>query len=115
MGKCRLCHFAFDDVSRARTFVYYLGSVRWLNALTPPLERHLQKLAGTIKPLPLDEYGPNNTATSWLPPRLLSRTVRWKFTGNSKQLAIGIPPYSCRPNTREAFVERMASFSSFVK
>jgi hypothetical protein len=28
---------------------FYLGSIHWLDALTPPMERHLQKLADTVK------------------------------------------------------------------
>ena len=28
---------------------YFLGAIHWLDALTPPLEQHLQKLAETVK------------------------------------------------------------------
>jgi len=31
-----------------RSLRYYMGSVHWLDALTPPLEQHLEKLAASV-------------------------------------------------------------------
>jgi WD40 repeat protein len=40
-----------DDVTPTKAMEYYLSSPHWLDALTPPLERHLQKLADTVQTL----------------------------------------------------------------
>jgi hypothetical protein len=38
-----------EDVEPTQSMAYFLGAIHWLDALTPPLERHLQHLAETIK------------------------------------------------------------------
>jgi Domain of unknown function (DUF4185)/TIR domain len=40
-----------EDVTPARSLDYFIGSVHWLDALTPPLEDHLQKLAANVQTL----------------------------------------------------------------
>jgi len=40
-----------EDVLLSKQLSYYLGSVHWLDALTPPLEKHLQKLIQTVRSL----------------------------------------------------------------
>jgi hypothetical protein len=37
-----------EEVTPAKALDYFIGSVHWLDALTPPLERHLDNLADTI-------------------------------------------------------------------
>lgn len=37
-----------EDVSMSDTLKYFLGTQHWLDALTPPLEHHLEELAGTV-------------------------------------------------------------------
>ena len=37
--------FRVEDVAPVESLEYYIGPVHWLDALTPPLERHLQSLA----------------------------------------------------------------------
>jgi peptidyl-prolyl cis-trans isomerase A (cyclophilin A) len=37
-----------EDVLPAKALAFFIGNVHWLDALTPPLETHLKKLAGTI-------------------------------------------------------------------
>jgi len=37
-----------ENVLPARSLDYFIGSVHWLDALTPPLEQHLENLADTI-------------------------------------------------------------------
>ncbi len=39
----------FENVVPARALAFFIGNVHWLDALTPPLEPHLKKLADTIK------------------------------------------------------------------
>ena len=38
-----------EEVEPTQSMEYFLGAIHWLDALTPPLERHLQHLAETIK------------------------------------------------------------------
>jgi formylglycine-generating enzyme required for sulfatase activity len=38
-----------EDVTPTNSMGYFLGSIHWLDALTPPLEKHLQRLAETVK------------------------------------------------------------------
>jgi hypothetical protein len=41
--------FRIEDVAPQKSLAYYLGPVHWLDALTPPLEKHLQKLSTSVK------------------------------------------------------------------
>ena len=38
-----------EDVPLSKHMRYFLGTPHWLDALTPPLERHLQVLAATVQ------------------------------------------------------------------
>jgi hypothetical protein len=40
-----------QDIAPTRSLEYFIGTVHWLDALTPPLEAHLRRLAGTVKSL----------------------------------------------------------------
>ena len=40
-----------EDVAPAKSLDYFIGSVHWLDALTPPLEVHLQRLAKNVQTL----------------------------------------------------------------
>ena len=51
-----------EDVAPAKSLDYFIGSVHWLDALTPPMEVHLQRLAANVQTL-LSRSTP-------LPPRL---------------------------------------------
>jgi len=42
--------FRIENVVPEQSLAYYMGPVHWLDALTPPLEQHLQKLVGSLKP-----------------------------------------------------------------
>ena len=57
-----------EDVPPTESFAYFMSSVHWLDALTPPLEEHLQKLAASIKALlQVGAPGPARAATP-MPP-----------------------------------------------
>ncbi len=43
--------FRIEDVMPGKTLDYFIGNVHWLDALTPPLERHLDRLAQNITTL----------------------------------------------------------------
>jgi tetratricopeptide (TPR) repeat protein len=40
--------FRIESVIPEKSLRYYMGSVHWLDALTPPLEQHLQKLTQSV-------------------------------------------------------------------
>jgi hypothetical protein len=40
-----------EDVAPTESLAYFMSTVHWLDALTPPIENHLQKLAESIKAL----------------------------------------------------------------
>src|SRR5580692_861007 len=40
-----------EDVLPAKSLDYFIGSVHWLDALTPPLEVHLHRLAANVQTL----------------------------------------------------------------
>jgi hypothetical protein len=41
--------FRIEDVAPSKAMEYFLPSIHWLDALTPPLEKHLQILADTAR------------------------------------------------------------------
>ena len=43
--------FRIEDVPMSKNMEYFLSSPHWLDAMTPPLERHLRTLAQTVKRL----------------------------------------------------------------
>jgi len=38
-----------EDVPLSKTMEYFISAPHWLDAMTPPLEQHLQKLGGTVQ------------------------------------------------------------------
>ena len=43
--------FRIEDVMPGKSLDYFIGSVHWLDAMTPPLEKHLDELAETVRKL----------------------------------------------------------------
>ena len=43
--------FRIENVTPEKSLRYYMGSVHWLDALTPPVEQHLQRLASAVQAL----------------------------------------------------------------
>jgi hypothetical protein len=59
--------FRIEDVAPGKSLDYFIGSVHWLDAMTPPMEKHLDDLASTVhKLLPAKpgEQGLPSTDTS---------------------------------------------------
>ena len=69
--------FRIQDVMPGRSLDYFIGSVHWLDAMTPPLEAHLEKLARTVEAIvPLEHVmfrKPRSTARLRPRPRCLRR------------------------------------------
>lgn len=40
-----------EDIPPAKSLAYFMGSVHWLDAMSPPLESHLRRLADSVKAL----------------------------------------------------------------
>jgi TIR domain len=62
--------FRIEDVAPGRSLDYFIGSVHWLDAMTPPLEKHLDDLATTVhKLLPAlpSDQGTSTTQPSGTP------------------------------------------------
>ncbi len=43
--------FRIEDVAPGKSLDYFIGSVHWLDAMTPPMEQHLDDLAATVHKL----------------------------------------------------------------
>ena len=50
-GEKPVVPFRIENVVPEGSLRYYMGSVHWLDALTPPLEQHLEKLAASVQAL----------------------------------------------------------------
>jgi biotin transporter BioY len=101
--------FRIEDVPMSRTLEYFMSMPHWLDALTPPLQDHLDRLAETTRLL-LERAGvalpmPPGAATTAPPsarPRTISREIargigRWVTGGaDSPTLAEVFVPHSDR-------------------
>jgi formylglycine-generating enzyme required for sulfatase activity len=57
--------FRIEDIPLNKALQYYVGSVHWLDAVTPPLETHLQRLVEHVRErLPRDVSGEKKAASS---------------------------------------------------
>ena len=99
-----------DDVLPAAALEYYLGTPHWLDALTPPLEAHLGRLAdacssllavGGTKPRPA-----GNAPSRPAPPREQGtrQSVRWTVIGSVAAVlaVVGIVVYLLLPGPSAA-------------
>jgi len=50
-GEKPVVPFRIENIMPEKSLAYYMGSVHWLDALTPPLEQHLEKLAASVQAL----------------------------------------------------------------
>ena len=51
--------FRIEDVDPTEEMHYYIKSIHWLDAMSPPLERHLEKLASSVQALISVTEGPS--------------------------------------------------------
>ena len=68
--------FRIEDVAPGKSLDYFIGSVHWLDAMTPPMEKHLDHLAATVHkliPAKGDELRPGGTTAG-----SLDGTVMWQ-------------------------------------
>jgi hypothetical protein len=50
-GEKPVIPFRIENVTPEKSLRYYMGSVHWLDALTPPVEQHLGRLASAVQAL----------------------------------------------------------------
>jgi formylglycine-generating enzyme required for sulfatase activity len=50
-GEKPVVPFRIENVPPEKSLAYYMGPVHWLDALTPPLDQHLQRLAASVQRL----------------------------------------------------------------
>jgi hypothetical protein len=68
--------FRIEDVAPGKSLDYFIGSVHWLDAMTPPMEQHLDSLAATVQKLiPSNVGGPTTGGSS---AGLSDATVMWQ-------------------------------------
>jgi hypothetical protein len=48
-GGVTIVPLRIEDILPTDSFKYFLGNIHWLDALTPPLEKHLQEVAAKVK------------------------------------------------------------------
>src|ERR1700729_235810 len=68
--------FRIEDVAPGKSLDYFIGSVHWLDGMTPPLEHHLDSLGATVHkliPAKGDELRPGGTTAG-----SLDGTVMWQ-------------------------------------
>jgi hypothetical protein len=82
--------FRIEDVAPGKSLDYFIGSVHWLDAMTPPMEKHLDDLAATVhKLIP----APGESGTTAAPP-----TVMWQHAA-AATVQTAAPTAAVRPAT----------------
>jgi uncharacterized repeat protein (TIGR02543 family) len=67
--------FRIENVTPSKAIEYFLSAPQWLDALTPPLEKHLQRLADTVQALLTEVEKPRREGVEPEPPVLKPSTV----------------------------------------
>jgi hypothetical protein len=74
-GEKPVIPFRIENVTPEKSLRYYMGSVHWLDALTPPVEHHIQRLAAAVQGL-LEATQPEaDTQTDQMPREAEARRV----------------------------------------
>jgi hypothetical protein len=68
--------FRIEDVAPGKSLDYFIGSVHWLDAMTPPMEKHLDLLAATVHKLIPEKWSEATGVRS--PAGGLDGTVMWQ-------------------------------------
>lgn len=57
-----------ENIDPVKSLAYFMGAVHWLDALSPPLEQHLQRLVASVKTILKLTYDPAGDAVASAPP-----------------------------------------------
>lgn len=85
--------FRIEDVAPGKSLDYFIGSVHWLDAMTPPMEKHLDDLATTVHKLLPVKTGEQGVRQQGSPPMTEVRTANRDETArasSSKTVWIGV-------------------------
>lgn len=64
--KLAIIPLRLEDVPMTKQLEYYVSDVHWMDALTPPLEKHIEKLCSVVKILlTMDTLGDENIRTAF--------------------------------------------------
>jgi TIR domain len=84
--------FRIEDVAPGKSLDYFIGSVHWLDAMTPPMEKHLDQLAATVtKLLPAVAGEPRPSAAPG--------SGTWQQRGQSTAPPTAATPFTSAPPT----------------
>jgi len=79
--------FRIENVNLSESMGFYVGTQHWLDALTPPLEKHLQKLSETVRLLLPEEEVTMSSANNETEPQTQGeQTNQSSKAENSEQL-----------------------------
>ena len=93
--------FRIEDVPPGKSLDYFIGSVHWLDAITPPMEKHLDNLAATVHKL--------------LPTKLEEeRTLAPQHPGAPERNAPSTPPSPVREAVARAETHKDTNVSSKI-
>jgi formylglycine-generating enzyme required for sulfatase activity len=91
-GEKPVVPFRIENVNPEKSLRFYIGPVHWLDALTPPLEKHLEKLTASVRGLVQPAI--DNAASSAAPPitpeasaqqeRMTQAEANWRSEGRIK-------------------------------
>ena len=97
--------FRVEDVALSKHMRYFIGTPHWLDALTPPMERHLQRMAETVAIwiVSLDSKGGE---TGPVPLAPLPSPVPYAAEG----VPVAPPPHILRPDVVAAAEKALAHF-----
>lgn len=93
-----------EDILPTKSLAYFMTAVHWLDALTPPLETHLQRLAESIKALLLvaspESAGPADEVVKVPAPRVHAAapapsTMRDRMPQAQNWLVRGLAVFAC--------------------
>ena len=82
--------FRIEDVQPSDDIGFFIATLHWLDALTPPLEEHLSRLAHTVQVLLAVEGEPRPVApTPKAPPKAVPRRT-WPIWASIILLSLGL-------------------------
>lgn len=78
--------FRIEEVTPSKCLEYFISTPHWLDALTQPMEKHLQHLAETVKVL-LHKGGDVNSANSGVrePPQLIPQAPKERRSSTGEE------------------------------
>jgi len=82
--KLAIIPLRLEDVPMSKQLEYYVSDVHWLDALTPPLEKHIDKLCEVVKMLLTLETIDNNDIREALGTETIKQAESVKHTGKFK-------------------------------